>query len=223
MTTIPKLTLISFKICPFVQRSVITLLHKKIDFDVEFIDLKKKPAWFLKISPMGKVPVLKAGDDVLFESAVINEYLDEITPPLLHPSDPLLKAKNRAWIEFGSGLLMSQYQLATVSDQQAFGTKLGDLEQLLNQLEEQLTTGPFFNGEDFSLIDTAFAPLFIRLDILDSKINSNIIEMFPKLKNWKKNLLEVSAVKASIANNFEELYLGFIKSSDSYFANNYLK
>ena len=96
--------LISFDLCPFVQRSVITLLEKNIPFKRTNIDLANKPDWFLQISPLGKVPVLRINGNILFESAVINEYLDEITPPSMHPQDSLQKAVNRAWIEFGSEL-----------------------------------------------------------------------------------------------------------------------
>jgi glutathione S-transferase len=99
------LHLISFKTCPFVQRAVITLKHKDIDFDITYIDLADPPDWFLEMSPLKKVPVLKVDDEILFESAVINEYLDEITGGDLQPKDPLARAKNRAWIEFASNML----------------------------------------------------------------------------------------------------------------------
>ena len=73
-------TLISFDICPFVQRSVITLEEKGVKYNIKYIELENKPDWFLAISPFGKVPVLQVNDKVLFESAVINEYLDETVP-----------------------------------------------------------------------------------------------------------------------------------------------
>ena len=87
----PHYKLISFKLCPFVQRSIITLLEKGVGYEIEHIDLSNKPQWFLDISPFGKVPVLVVDDDVvLFESAVINEFLDETAPGRrLHPDDPL--------------------------------------------------------------------------------------------------------------------------------------
>ena len=78
-------TLISFDICPFVQRSVITLEEKGVEYEIKYIELENKPDWFLAISPFGKVPVLQANDTVIFESAVINEYLDEAfagAPPI---------------------------------------------------------------------------------------------------------------------------------------------
>ncbi len=75
-----KLKLISHKLCPYVQRAVISLTEKGVPFQRIDIDLDNKPEWFLKISPLGKVPVLQVGDKVVFESAVILEYLEETQP-----------------------------------------------------------------------------------------------------------------------------------------------
>src|SRR3954471_2724596 len=98
--------LVSFPICPYVQRAVITLKFKKVPFEIEYIDLKNKPEWFLKLSPLGKVPILiiDNGKEVIFESTVINELLDEVTPPATLSKDPVIKAKERAWIIFADTL-----------------------------------------------------------------------------------------------------------------------
>ncbi len=71
------LKLISHKLCPYVQRAVIALTEKGVPFERIDIDLANKPEWFLKISPLGKTPVLVVGDHAIFESAVILEYLEE--------------------------------------------------------------------------------------------------------------------------------------------------
>ena len=102
-----QLHLVSFKTCPYVQRSVITLKHKGVPFDITYIDLADPPAWFTAMSPLGKVPVVEVTEDngtktVLFESAVINEFADEISEGTLLPQDPVRKARARAWIEFAS-------------------------------------------------------------------------------------------------------------------------
>ena len=104
------LELVSFAICPYVQRAVITLKEKGVAFDITYIELDNPPAWFKEDSPLGKVPLLKVDGEVLFESAIITEYLDEVYPPTLHPGDPLLRAKHRGWIEFGSNLLVDQFK-----------------------------------------------------------------------------------------------------------------
>ena len=88
------------------KTAIITLEEKNISYNRTDIDLAKKPAWFEQKSPMGKVPILLIDEKhTLFESAIICEYLDEITPGSLHPIDSLEKAYHRAWIEFGSSIL----------------------------------------------------------------------------------------------------------------------
>lgn len=56
--------------------------------------------------------MLEVDGRVLFESAVIMKYLDEVNPPSLHPGDAFARAQDRAWIEFSSNLLVLQYQLS---------------------------------------------------------------------------------------------------------------
>src|SRR5256714_6121388 len=100
----PKLTLISHKLCPYVQRAVIALNEKGVPFERVDIDLANKPDWFLKISPLGKVPVLlvgpENGETALFESNVICEFIEDSQGGAkLHPQDPLQRAQDRAWME----------------------------------------------------------------------------------------------------------------------------
>ncbi|EIJ42977.1 glutathione S-transferase [Beggiatoa alba B18LD] len=210
------LELISFKLCPFVQRSVITLLHKKIPFNIQYIELDNPPDWFLAISPLGKVPVLKAEGQILFESAVINEYLDEITPPSLHPATAIRKAHNRAWIEFGSNLLISQYLLATAKTPEAVETQQNDVLAKLTILERELNHTPYFNGENLSLVDTAFAPIFMRTALLSRYLSIDIYQKTPKVRTWANALLAVEAVQQSVVTNFPELFIDFLKKSNSY-------
>ncbi len=82
--------LVSFKTCPWVQRSAIILREKNMPFEFRHIERDNRPDWFLAISPHKKVPVLRIDDKVsLFESNAINEYLDETIAPRLHPDDPM--------------------------------------------------------------------------------------------------------------------------------------
>lgn len=207
--------LISFKLCPFVQRSVIVLNEKKVDYDITYIDLKNPPDWFKQISPLGKVPVLKVGDEVLFESAVIMEYLDEVNPPSLHPADPLIKAKNRAWIEFASTLIMAQFNMLMAKEKEASESAEQELRDKLAQLEQQIK-GPLFNGEEFALVDAAFAPIFMRLAMLEEWQPMGLLENLPKVKTWSETLLTRDTVKDSVVENLAELYRGMIASSGSY-------
>src|SRR4030088_3437045 len=123
------LTLISHKLCPYVQRAVIALAEKSAGFERIDIDLANKPDWFLAISPLGKTPVLQVGDVAVFESAVILEYLEGTQTKPLHHADPLKRAEHRGWIEFGSTVLSDIAGLYSAPDEATFKTKASQLEQ----------------------------------------------------------------------------------------------
>ncbi len=210
--------LISFKLCPYVHRSVIMLREKGVEFDTTYVDLGNKPAWFLALSPLGKVPVLRVGDVVLFESAIINEYLDEVHPPALHPRDPVRRAHNRAWIEFGDELLKSRYGLMTAVDKEGFDAKRDKVMRGLARVEAQLSAGPFFNGADFSLVDAAYAPLLIRLAVMEEVAGLGLFEDAPRVKAWHQALMENPAVKASLFPGFMDEMAAYIRRRDGYIA-----
>jgi glutathione S-transferase len=213
-----KLELISFKTCPFVQRAVITLLEKNMEFDVNYVDLKHPPEWFLEISPFGKVPVLRVDDKVLFESAVIVEFLDEISPPSLHPEDPFQKAENRAWIEFGSNLNMEQYGMLIAKDQVAFEKKYQTLHKDLLRLEQQLGDGPFFNGDRFALVDAAYAPPLMRFSVIERYYDFNLLKACPKIQAWQQVLLSRESVKQSVVPEFNALFAAGVREAGGYAA-----
>lgn len=213
--SLPGLELISFKTCPFVQRSVITLLEKGIEFKLTFIDLADKPDWFLAISPLGKVPVLRVGEEELFESAVINEFLDEITPPSLHPTEPLMKARHRAWIEFGSTVIMTYYRMIMAEQADAYEALREALNSQLERLESQVE-GPLFSGERMSLVDTAMAPVLMRIDLLEQLGMPSLLNAFPVVNAWSQSLLSRSSVQQSVVDNFRDLSIESLKKSDSH-------
>src|SRR5215470_12261451 len=141
-----KLTLISHDLCPYVQRAVIALTEKGVPFDRVYIDLNAKPDWFLAISPLGKVPLLKVGDHVIFESAVILEYLEETQARPLYPADPLARARQRAMIEFGSAILSDIWGLEIAPTREVASAKIEALRQKFARLERELDSGPWFAG-----------------------------------------------------------------------------
>ena len=203
-----KYELIGFVLCPFAQRSVITLKEKQVPFELTHIDPHQLPEWFAAVSPLGKVPVLrKDGSQILFESAVINEYLDETHPPPLHPQDPWRRAQNRAWIEFGSNLLGRQYQMMMAADKARFFQEQDGLLADLRFLERELGAGPWFNGAAFSLLDIAYAPFFMRLDLIERRVPQNLLAEMPKMSAWSKALLARPAVQESVVADFEERFV----------------
>ncbi len=215
------LELISFKICPFVQRAAITLNYKNIPHTITYIDLDNPPDWFLKISPFGKVPLLRVdGETVLFESAVINEYLDEITPNPLMPNDPLVRAVNRAWIEFSSACLVDHFMLVGAVNEGDFAKHNQSLTDKLQRMEDKLISspGPYFNGTDLALVDTAFAPLFMRLALLRPLVVFFDTTSHPCLSTWSSALLALPAVKKSVPDDFPTLYQNYLRRRGGHLA-----
>lgn len=213
-----QLELVSFILCPFVQRSVITLLEKKVDFKLTHIDIKNPPDWFTNLSPLGKVPILKIDKNVLFESAVINEYLDEITPPPLQPSDPLLRATNRAWIEYCSNMLVNHHHLLAAKNKTEFDIAHRQLVEQMGLLEKAIQLGPFFNGDKFSLVDTAYAPLFMRIAILEKTLPIELYTRESNIGRWANTLATRESVINSVVPDFTERYQQFVKSLDGHYA-----
>jgi len=122
-----RLTLVSHMLCPYVQRAAIVLAEKGVAFDRIDVDLSNKPDWFLRISPLGKTPVLLVDDEPIFESAVICEYLDDTTLPRLHPENALQRARHRAWMEFGSAVLNTIAGFYNAADDDALQAKAAEL------------------------------------------------------------------------------------------------
>lgn len=207
-----ELELVSFKLCPFVQRVAITLLHRQMSFRLSYIDPDTPPDWFLEASPFGKVPLLKVDDTVLFESAVINEFVDEVAPgPRMQPADPLSRALNRAWVEVASACIGDHYALITGVDETSYKRARAALREKLERLDEALGEGPYFNGSELMLVDTAFAPLFLRMGLLADRVPIYSEEEFPRVSAWSRALRALPAVRDSVVPEFPELYLEYVR------------
>lgn len=208
------LILVSFDLCPYVQRAAIVLREKNVPYQRIDIDLTNKPDWFKAISPLGKVPLLKVGEEVLFESAVIAEYLEETQSPALHPADPLEKARHRAWIEFGSTILADIWVVETTKDAAAFDAKIALLEQKFARMEAVLGEGPFFAGSSFSLVDAAFAPVFRYFDVFERICDFGVFAEFPKVQAWRKALATRPSVATAVVPDYPERLMRFLGKHD---------
>jgi len=211
----PPLKLISHKLCPYVQRAVIALTEKGVAFKRIDIDLANKPDWFLKISPLGKVPVLTVATDrgevALFESNVICEYIEETQAGAkLHPQDALQRAEHRAWMEFGSAILGDLWGLETTTDAAIFESKRQAVATKFARVEAALGTGPFFAGEMFSLVDAVFGPIFRYFDVFDEFIDLAVFKDTSKLRKWRAELAKRPSVKAAVGADYPQLLRAFL-------------
>ena len=206
-----KFMLCSFKTCPWVQRAAIVLRAKRIEYDITYIDRDNRPEWFLRISPHSKVPVLVIdGKESLFESNAIAEYLDETTPPRLHPEDPLARARNRAWTDYVPDFAEAISSTAYSNSEEEFAREAATIAKPFGRLEEALSRrgndGPYFNGPKFSLVDAAYAPFLQRYTFTDRVKPVGAIGKFPRLAAWGDALLAAPAVKASTVPNIEAVW-----------------
>jgi glutathione S-transferase len=213
-----KLTLVSHKLCPYVQRAAIALHEKGVAFERIDVDLGNKPDWFLKLSPLGKVPLLQVGDAVIFESAVILEYLEETQGNPLHPADPLARAQHRGWIEFGSAVLADIWGFYTAPDAATFDAKARSLTDKFARLEAALGQGPYFDGQHFSLVDAAFAPVFRYFDAFERIGDFGILDGKPKIAAWRAALAARPSVRSAVAADFSALLWDFLKSRNAHLA-----
>jgi glutathione S-transferase len=166
------LTLYTFKLCPFAHRVRIALAEKKLKAEQIEIDLKNKPARFLEISPNGRVPLLMHGDFMLWESAIILEYLDEAFPlsPLM-PRDPKEKARARLLIDFAnSRLYAATHRLIFTQDEKVRSQLIDEMAASVLHFENELrkvNQGPYALGENFTVADIALYPWFEQAPTLE--------------------------------------------------------
>ncbi|MCX5590385.1 glutathione S-transferase N-terminal domain-containing protein [Alcaligenes endophyticus] len=154
--------------CPFSQRCRFVLFEKGMDFEIRDIDLYNKPEDIAVMNPYGQVPILVERDLVLYESNIINEYIDERFPhPQLMPADPTMRARTRLFLyNFEKELFV---HVNTLEDRRNTDTKSQDaarasIRNHLSMLAPILLKNRYMLGEEFTMLDVAVAPLLWRLD-----------------------------------------------------------
>jgi glutathione S-transferase len=214
-----ELVLVSHVLCPYVQRVAIALHEKGAAFRRVDVDLANKPDWFVAISPLGKTPLLQTDDAVIFESAVILEYLEETIDPSLHPATPLQRAEHRGWIEFASSVLNDIAGLYNAVDPAAFAARSGALRAKFERLEGRLVGAPFFGGKRFSLVDAAFAPVFRYWDVFDEIAPFGTFDGLGKVRSWRAALAQRESVRLAAAPDYSPRLHAFLRAR-AYFSTN---
>jgi RNA polymerase-associated protein len=156
--------------CPFSQRCRFVLFEKGMDFEIRDVDLYNKPEDISIMNPYGQVPILVERDLILYESNIINEYIDERFPhPQLMPADPVMRARARLFLFNFERELFVHVQTLERRDAAKDGQKLQDrarqqIRDRLTQLTPIFIKNKHMLGEEFSMLDVAIAPLLWRLD-----------------------------------------------------------
>jgi glutathione S-transferase len=209
--------IVSFKICPFVQRVTALLEAKGVPYDIEFIGLSDKPQWFLDISPNGQVPVLITdGGKALFESDAIVEYIEEAYPPLQADISLEDRATNRAWSYLATKNYLVQCSAQRSPDADVLKERSAKLSVAFDRIEKQLGDTRFFGGDEVGMVDVSWLALLHRADIVEKHSGYDFLGDRPNLKAWQKRLLETGLAEKSVAPDFVEAFSNFYLSDQTH-------
>jgi glutathione S-transferase len=179
------------------------LLEKAVDFELTEIDLQNKPEWFSQISRYGKVPAIKHGTNEVYESAIINEYLDQVFPnPSLLPADPGARAIARIWIDYANTRFVTAFgkllRGKDTAEQEQGRQELTDALLYIEQegLGKLSSQEPYWFGEQLTLVDLTFYPWFERLPTLEHYRNFKLPAAAPRLQKWWDAVRDRPSVKA---------------------------
>lgn len=208
---------VSFEICPFVQRVTALLEAKGVPYDIEHIDLSDKPDWFLEASPNGQVPILFTDDGrVLFESDAIVEYIDEVTGSTLYPGDPVEKAQTRAWAYLATKNYMVQCSTQRSPDAGTLDERAQKFTTAFAKIEQHLGDSSFAGGDSIDMVDIAWLPLLHRAAIIEAYSGYDFLEDFPRVKAWQEAILGTGLAGKSVSDGFEERFATFYLADSTY-------
>ncbi len=209
--------IISFTICPFVQRVTALLEAKAIPYEVKLISLSNKPEWFIALSPNGQVPLLTTESGItLFESDAIVEYLEEAYPSLENGVSVEQKALDRAWSYLATKHYLVQCSAMRSANKTSFEENRVRLNKAFDRIETALENKPFFKGEALSNVDIAWLPLLHRAAIVQQYNCYDFFDKYPNIKLWQRGLLNTGLAEASIADDFKEKFVDFYLSEKTY-------
>ena len=188
--------------CPYARRTRIVLHEKGVDFETYEVDLANKSEEFLAASPTGKVPVVVVDGDSLYESNVVNQYLDEVTDkPKLMPEDPRRRAHARIWMAFADTDFFPAVFVTSVGRERGYSEEQISeaserLKTVLRKLEERLK-GRDYLADEFSLADIAHAGNFVRLREL-GKRGEVSLDDHPNVAAWMDRIEDRESYAAAV-------------------------
>lgn len=212
------LKVISFEICPFVQRVTATLEAKQISYEIEYINLQDKPQWFLDISPNAQVPILLTENGTfLFESDAIIEFIEDEYGPLEQDVSNEQRALDRAWSYLGSKNYLAQCGTMSSRDKTTFEHRMKKFRAAFEKVEKKLSSNSkFFKTDVLSKVDIAWLPLLHRAAIVKEHTGYDCLYGLPKSQSWQKALLDTGLSDKSVSPYFIEKFM------DVYLTNTYL-
>jgi glutathione S-transferase len=214
---VDKIKLVTSKFSPYGHRVEMVLIEKNIPYEKKEIDLSAKPDWFVKDAPLSKAPLLYADDKPLFESLAICEFLEESFPNhALHSKDPYLKAWHRGWMEFSSGILAGTFGMIFSQNQEEFDIKKAETSAKLAILEKHMKFHPYFDGENFSLVDICLATAFKPLIFIDTKFTLEIFDIYKNVATYAEGVVTRGSLHKALPSDYEEIFKSFLERKKSH-------
>jgi len=165
------MTLYSGTTCPFSQRCRNVLYEKGMDFQIVDVDLQNKPEDLAVMNPYNQVPVLVERDLMLYESNIINEYIDDRFPhPQLMPADPVMRARARLFLFRFEHEMFTHVETLEKGNQRFVDKARVAIRDNLAQIAPVFTKQKYMLGDEFSMLDVAIVPLLWRLDYYDVQL-----------------------------------------------------
>jgi glutathione S-transferase len=193
--------LYSAKGCPFARRTRLVLHEKGTEFEAHEVDFRNKSEEFLEASPTGKVPVVVADGHSLYESNIVNQYLDEVyEEPKLMPGDPKARAYARIWMARADDDFYPQVFVSSMGRERGFPRELiseakEKLKVTLSRLEDSLESKEYL-ADGFSLADIAHAGNFVRLHELEENGTVSLAD-YPNVASWMARIEARESFKAA--------------------------
>ena len=128
----------------------------------------------------------------------------------------MARAEHRGWIEFGSAVLSDIAGFYAAKDEAAFKAKVAQLERKCARLEVRIKASPWFDGENFSLVDAVFGPVFRYFDVFDEIADFGILSGKPKLARWRGTLATRRSVRMAVSADYPALLRDFIERRKSW-------
>ena len=158
------MTLYSGTACLFSHRCRIVLFEKGMDFDIKHIDDFDRQEEVASLNPYGHLPILVERDLILYESNIINEYIDERFPhPQLMPADPAMRARARLMLHNLEKDLFSQVRELSNPDNKQMDKTRTQVRDNLAQIAPLFSRNRYMMGDDYTMVDVAMTPLLWRL------------------------------------------------------------
>lgn len=202
-----ELSLVSFALCPYLQRASLLLREKGVAHDVRWVDLAHKPDWFAALSPRGQTPILLIDGELVEDGDAIMELLEEVHPaPPLHAPTPLGRARDRALSRYAAQeVFPAAYRLQCARDEDAARSALRGMVERLEPLEAALAHGEHLSagGDRFGWADVALAPWGVRAALMKRSGHVDLASTLPRLSGWVTRLMTRPTVTHALPPDFE--------------------